>query len=680
MKPLSMKFGHHQARYSCNDAGINCTSLEILMLIFMRINVFFGFIFLWIIISCNHNETVYIASEKLLDPRGIYQETAPEYHMVSSYDTTGGNIDRINLKEGKTAVLMDKKGQGLIKRVWIRIDETNSDLLRGILLRMFWDNAKEPAVSVPLADFFSLGQNRDAVSTFYTFSNGTEFLSHFPMPFVKGARIELINQSSEELPELYYKIDYYTFRDSIRPDCPRFYAAWNRDHQTENDTDYVVLATKGSGFMAGLNLTVHGYNIKPAFIASDERIWIDAARIPAAHGTGIEDLFDVQSKTDFSGVSVDDANTFSAWRFFAGAPVFFNKSLLFTIEHGHDNQEVLDISSTVFWYQSGRDVHLSEIERASMRKYPKAYVPYDAHEAEKLIFESRDNIEVSTKNMTDCAPDWGNDAMLLIASRNLSRFSLAIPHLAENAYNADVYMNTGPYMGNIYVSPAGKPQSQYLDAYAPVYGHAPVMHFENVPVRDGRLQMDFRIMGKNPYSAEFYAGIDAIKVSPVRKFIPNWSLSQVFPAKRFSDHLRLGLDSLFYPEEIVYHENGSVSEEAYSLRRVFPDDEGLLKHPDETQYNYGIFYARIFVYAPEKMEKTLLIGCGTGHKVFLNDQELFRNSDLTYAEADKNAIPLPLGKGWNELVIKSEWLRENQGFYARIPDAANELRYSLYPK
>lgn len=76
----------------------------------------------------------------------------------------------------------------------------------------------------------------------------------------------------------------------------------------------------------------------------------------------------------------------------------------------------------------------------------------------------------------------------------------------------------------------------------------------------------------------------------------------------------------------------------------------------------------------------LLIGCGTGHKVFLNSQELYRTSDLTYAGVDKTAIPLPLEQGWNELIVKSEWLRENQGFYARIPDAANELRYSLHSK
>ncbi len=655
-------------------------SVGILKLMFMRTNIFLVFIFLLIIVSCSQNDAVYIESEKLLDPIGFYPETAPEYHMVSSFDTTGGNIDRINLKAGKTAVLLDRQGQGLIKRMWIRIDETNSDLLRGLLVRMFWDNTENPAVSVPLADFFSLGQRPGPVSTFYTFSNGSEFLSRFPMPFVKGARIELINQSLEEVPELCYKIDYYTFRDSIRSDCPRFYAAWHRDHQTQNDTDYVVLATKGSGFLAGLNLNVHALNIKPAFFASDERIWIDGARIPAAHGTGIKDLFEAQPQSDLSGVSIDNAHTYSAWRFFVDAPVFFNKSLLFTMEHGHDNQEVLDVSSTAFWYQSGRDVHLSEIQQASMRKYPKAYVPYDAHEAEKLIFESDENLEVSTKNMAEYAPDWGDDAMLLVASRNLSRFSLSIPHLTEDAYNVDVYMNTGPYMGNIYVSPATKPQSQYLDAYAPVYGHAPVMNFAHVPVRDGRLQIDFRIMGKNPLSAEFYAGIDAIKISPVRNFIPYWSLSQVFPAKRFSDHLRLGLDSLFYPEEMVNHENGSVSEEEYSLKRILPDDAGLLRHPDKNDFNYGIFYARIFVFAPAKMEKMLLIGCGTGHKVFLNSQELYRNSELSFGEADKNAIPLPLEKGWNELIIKSEWLRGNQGFYARIPDAANELRYSLYSK
>ena len=40
------------------------------------------------------------------------------------------------------------------------------------------------------------------------------------------------------------------------------------------------------------------------------------------------------------------------YRFFISDPIYFEKSLKGTIEHGHNNNLTLDISSVAYWYQS----------------------------------------------------------------------------------------------------------------------------------------------------------------------------------------------------------------------------------------------------------------------------------------------------------------------------------------
>ena len=52
---------------------------------------------------------------------------------------------------GETAGLADVKGEGAIKHFWI----TDNAVRRQLLLRMYFDGQKFPAVDVPLSDFFA---------------------------------------------------------------------------------------------------------------------------------------------------------------------------------------------------------------------------------------------------------------------------------------------------------------------------------------------------------------------------------------------------------------------------------------------------------------------------------------------------------------------------------------------
>lgn len=104
------------------------------------------------------------------------------------------------LEPGSTTVLADISGCGVINHIWITVDNKTTDgdcfVLRDLILRMSWDDAKSPAVEVPLGDFFCCGFGKECYINSYPIvvapSRGLN--SYFSMPFRKKARIELVSQ------------------------------------------------------------------------------------------------------------------------------------------------------------------------------------------------------------------------------------------------------------------------------------------------------------------------------------------------------------------------------------------------------------------------------------------------------------------------------------------------------
>lgn len=58
----------------------------------------------------------------------------------------------ININSGETATLADISGQGSIKHIWITDSAKAGRLL---ILRIYFDGHENPAVEVPLSDFFA---------------------------------------------------------------------------------------------------------------------------------------------------------------------------------------------------------------------------------------------------------------------------------------------------------------------------------------------------------------------------------------------------------------------------------------------------------------------------------------------------------------------------------------------
>ena len=320
----------------------------------------------------------------------------------SSYDNTGGNADWWNIKAGETVVLAEMAGAGAVRHIWMTTREDDHNL-RGLVLRMYWDGEETPSVQCPLGDFFGLGHGKATYFTslplqaFYLGMN-----CWFPMPYANGARITVTNDMERDT-FLYFYIDYQEW-DECPADLGRFHACWRRrmvfkeegmeevtvGNRTErlNTTgkgNYVILDAEGKGHYVGCVL--HIDTDEPGWWGEgDDMIFVDGEPWPPGlHGTGTEDYFcgawnynrlNRTYCTPYYGYHFKGncyyTGKHSQYRFHIEDPVYFEKSIKVTIEHGHANNKQGDWSSTAYWYQVNRKKALPDMG-AFKDRIPYAY-------------------------------------------------------------------------------------------------------------------------------------------------------------------------------------------------------------------------------------------------------------------------------------------------------------------
>jgi len=295
---------------------------------------------------------------------------------ISSYDRTGGNNDRlVNIKPGEKITIATIEGAGVISHIWMTIAPRFDKASRNdIILRMYWDGNTYPSVEAPIGPFFGQGWQEQ-----YIFSSlpltagpdkGSALASYFTMPFAKGARIEIENQSGVELKAFYFYIDYLEMKE-LPPDMGRFHAWYNHSlvrpkaEQTEKnltgEDNYVFADIKGKGKFVGINYYVHNPS-SSWYGEGDDMFFIDGEKKPSLLGTGTEDFFNtswcpkevfMHPYFGYARVSneVGWLGRAHAYRFFITDPIYFQSSLKATIEHGNANDRTLDIATVAYWYQ-----------------------------------------------------------------------------------------------------------------------------------------------------------------------------------------------------------------------------------------------------------------------------------------------------------------------------------------
>jgi hypothetical protein len=249
-----------------------------------------------------------------------------------------------SLPAGKSISLLDIKDMGIIRRIWITIDDRSSEMLRSLRIDMYWDNASKPAVSVPFGDFFGVGLGRTTTFENALFANaeGRSFNCFIPMPFMKGAKIMVTNESAKTLRLFFFDVDY-TLVKGFDETPLYFHSSWRRDTSTQLARDYEILpAIQGKGRFLGANI---GVNASPAYGKSwfgegEVKIYLDGDQsFPTLNGTGTEDYIGTAwgqgmfiNRYTGCPISNDSLMQWSFYRYHIPDPIYFRSDCRVTIQ------------------------------------------------------------------------------------------------------------------------------------------------------------------------------------------------------------------------------------------------------------------------------------------------------------------------------------------------------------
>ncbi|WP_243789917.1 glycoside hydrolase family 172 protein [Saccharopolyspora gloriosae] len=258
-------------------------------------------------------------------------------------------------------------------------------VLESARLRITFDG--KTTVDAPIGEFFGSGLGEHDVRSMMTSidpGDGGWYTSWWPMPFSKSATVEIVNGGG--IP-----IENMTAEVSAAPkeidDNTGYFNATHHRGRTVEGQDWNFLDAKGSGTFYGVTHTMRGLIPPNApatdrrvplslpetnevanqrnYLEGDERFYVNGEGSPAWHGTGSEDYYE-------SGWYFRDGTTFSmplagnpahelngdgcqydctgAYRLQVPDAVPFNDGLIADIEHGPNNDEPGDYSSTAYWY------------------------------------------------------------------------------------------------------------------------------------------------------------------------------------------------------------------------------------------------------------------------------------------------------------------------------------------
>lgn len=297
-------------------------------------------------------------SGPMVSAEQLYQAPPPgtETRWVSPENPTGargagGTVNRgakgmafIDIAPGATAVLADLHGAGIIRRMWLSgTIPRNEDQRRLVRLEMFWDGAKTPAVAAPVGDFFGVGLGLlvPFESEFFASPEARSYNFTVPMPYRRGARVQLVNESAAHAL-VWYDLNYTTVRRHPA-DVLYFHATWRRELRTALGQDFEILPrVTGRGRYLGANFGVIGDPVYRGtwFGEGEVKVYLDGdGALPTLAGTGTEDYIGsgwgqgpYHGRYHGSLVADEAHDLYAFYRYHGPDPVYFHRDCRVTLQ------------------------------------------------------------------------------------------------------------------------------------------------------------------------------------------------------------------------------------------------------------------------------------------------------------------------------------------------------------
>lgn len=447
------------------------------------------------------------------------------------------NFDNFRVDPGKTHVLMDVKGPGVITHMWLTFlgpeiqqwAKNGSATHQEMLLRIYWDGSKRPGVEAPVGDFFAncFGKRNEVISLPVVVDDGDSYNCFWQMPFRKSARVEIVNQSAKAVNLLYYNIDWIK-KDRLPKDTPYFYAQYRQEYPVQKGKDYVILDTKGKGHYVGTVLAVRTRSPQ-WFGEGDEKIYIDGEEHASIWGTGTEDYFLAawglkKSSTPYAGVPYFDhwgiiGGHTSAYRWHLNDPIVFSKGIRVTMEHfgwmsadenplhqvNSWNEREDDYASVAFWYQTGEPTFTERAPESRLLPSLERVTAY-SRDVAKTAAHGPGDIETQQLDLYD-----GKQLLYMPKQQEGSYIEFPIEvtkkeplRLVLNMTKSYDFGRYQPYLNGVKL---GGP----IDLYSAnvINDEVPLLDFWPEP---GKYTLRLECVGKNPQSTGHYLGIESVRL------------------------------------------------------------------------------------------------------------------------------------------------------------------------
>lgn len=253
-----------------------------------------------------------------------------------NYGAKGHAYEYFAQNEVKT--LADFSGMGIIRRIWMTFDGLESKdiaerILNKVFIQMYWDYETEPAVDVPVGNFFLFGADilKPYENELFSSPEGRSFVCLIPMPFCKHARIQLVNRTGFDIKRLFYDIDMTL--ENVK-DALYFHAVY-KEVSNELLHDITIFEKcAGKGRFLGMNVTALFNPVYEQywFGESEIKVYFDGDKdYPTLAGTGVEDYIGTAwGQNEFTGryqgcITFNSEKT-SFYRFHIVDPIFFRNS------------------------------------------------------------------------------------------------------------------------------------------------------------------------------------------------------------------------------------------------------------------------------------------------------------------------------------------------------------------
>jgi len=284
---------------------------------------------------------------------------------------------------GHTESFLSLEGPFVLRKFSMAVHETVAERLLKARLRVWWDDLPDPAIDAPVGLFFGTDTLlRDPDQEFLVKSfpmtvrykaGGFEFVTYFPMPFLKRARFELVDASGKGIEDVSGSVRVQPLPFAANA-FGYFHATYADFPAPERGEDLVLLDTREiqdggnwSGHIVGTTykFTENG-NLNT--LEGDPRFFFDDSRSPQVQGTGSEEWGGGgdywggrRMSLPFAGHPVGRPpqqaksaldKIHSAYRFLLSDLMPFGRNARVTLEHGGENESREHYETVTYWYGS----------------------------------------------------------------------------------------------------------------------------------------------------------------------------------------------------------------------------------------------------------------------------------------------------------------------------------------